>query len=254
MSYRRPGFIDRNGPMNPMTLLLFGFLALNLLGSRPSRSPEEIVAFLAAFIIATSIHEFFHAWVALRLGDDTALQLGRITLNPIAHFDPFGFFGMVMISMGFPFIGWGKPVPVNPGRFTSKRLRHQRGMAVVAIAGPISNVVQALLVAVPLRLFGDGLDTSVGFGRFLEIFVTVNLLLAAFNMIPVPPLDGSKVLLGLVPRFWYPVLAPLERYGFIILIALFFIGGSLGDSLVSGMIDPVYDLLQRLVLGSDYRL
>ena len=254
MNPRRPGLIDRSNPINPMTLLLFGFLALNLFTARPSRSPEDIAAFLIAFIVATSIHEFFHAWVATRLGDDTAQRLGRITLNPISHFDPFGFFGMVMISIGFPFIGWGKPVPVNPARFTDKRLRHQRGMAVVALAGPVSNVLQALVVAVPLRLMGGELDTSSGLGRFAAIYVTVNLLLASFNMIPVPPLDGSKVLLGLVPRFWYPVIAPLERYGFIILMALFFIGGSLGDSLVSGMIDPVYDLLSRVVLGSDLSL
>jgi len=242
------------GQMNPMTILLFGLLAMNIFTARPTRTTEDIVAYLAAFIIATAIHEFMHAYVALKLGDDTAQRLGRITLNPIAHFDPFGFFGMVMVAIGYPFVGWGKPVPVNPGRFTGKRIPRQRGLAVVALAGPVSNVVQALLVAIPLRLSGRELDASSGIDRFLAIYVSVNLLLAAFNMIPVPPLDGSKVLLGLVPRFWAPVLEPLERYGFIILMALLFIGGSVGDAIVSGMIDPVYSLLSRIVLGADLRL
>jgi Zn-dependent protease len=254
MRPRRPGFVAGPGQMNPMTLLLFGLLAMNIFTARPTRTTEDIVAYLAAFIIAIAIHEFFHAYVAHRLGDDTAKNLGRITLNPISHFDPFGFFGMVMIAIGYPFIGWGKPVPVNPARFTSKRVPRQRGLAVVALAGPVSNVVQALLVAVPLRLSGRELDTSSGLDRFLAIYVTVNLLLAAFNMIPVPPLDGSKVLLGLVPRFWYPVFEPLEKYGFIILLALLFIGGNIGDEIVSGMIDPVYSLLARIVLGADLRL
>jgi Zn-dependent protease len=249
MHPRNSGFIDRNNPMGGMMIILVVMLAFQVLGRPISRSPEDIAAYLISFIVAITIHEFAHAWVALKLGDDTAQRLGRITLNPISHFDPFGFFGMVMISLGFPFIGWGKPVPVNPGRFTVKRFPRQRGMAIVALAGPVSNVLQALLVTIPLRLTNQRLDIADGLERFLAIFVLVNILLASFNMIPIPPLDGSKILLGLVPSFWYPVIAPLERYGFIVLIALFFIGGQIGREIVGGMIDPVREFLTRVVVG-----
>ncbi len=212
------------------------------------RPLEEIIALLVSFIIATSIHEFMHAWVAWRLGDDTARHLGRITLNPIAHFEPIGFIGMVMISLGFPFIGWGKPVPVNPSRLRRIfRGRPQTGMAVVAIAGPLSNVAQALVAAIPIQYAArTGTDLG-GLETFLLWFLYVNILLAAFNMIPIPPLDGHKILTGILPTFWYPVLAPLERYGFLILLLLLFVGGRAGNSLIGGMIDPVRDALTRLV-------
>jgi len=212
------------------------------------RPPEEVIALLVSFVIATSIHEFMHAWVAWRLGDDTARNLGRITLNPLSHFEPIGFFGMVMISLGFPFIGWGKPVPVNPSRLRRIfRGRPHTGMAIVAFAGPLSNVVQALIAAIPYQF---AVRTGTDFGGldfFLFWYIIVNILLAAFNMIPIPPLDGHKILTGILPAFWYPVLAPLERYGFLILILLLFIGGRAGSSIVGGMIDPVRDTLTRLV-------
>jgi Zn-dependent protease len=210
--------------------------------------PREIVALLVSFIIATSIHEFMHAWTAWRLGDDTARRLGRITLNPMAHFEPIGFIGMVMISLGFPFIGWGKPVPVNPSALRRYfRSRPQSGMAIVAIAGPASNVVQALVAAIPIQV---AIRTGTDLGElffYLDRFVFVNILLASFNMIPIPPLDGHKILTGILPSFWYPVLAPLERYGFVVLLLLLFVGGRTGSSLVGGMIDPVQESLTRLV-------
>jgi Zn-dependent protease len=210
--------------------------------------PRQIVALLASFIIATSIHEFMHAWTAWRLGDDTARRLGRITLNPMSHFEPIGFIGMVLISFGFPFIGWGKPVPVNPSALRRTfRGRPQTGMAIVAIAGPASNVVQALVAAIPIQV---AIRTQTDIGElffYLDRFIYVNILLAAFNMIPIPPLDGHKILTGILPAFWYPILAPLERYGFIVLLLLLFVGGSTGASLVGGMIDPVRESLTRLV-------
>ena len=212
--------------------------------------PRQIVALLASFIIATSIHEFMHAWTAWRLGDDTARRLGRITLNPMAHFEPIGFIGMVLISLGFPFIGWGKPVPVNPSAL--RRVfggRPQTGMAIVALAGPFSNVVQALVAVIPIQIAAR---TGTNLGEldfYLFWFIYVNILLAAFNMIPIPPLDGHKILTGVLPAFWYSVLAPLDRYGFVVLLLLLFVGGSTGASLVGGMIDPVRDSLTRLVFA-----
>jgi Zn-dependent protease len=209
------------------------------------RDPDQIIAFLLSFVIATTIHEFMHAWTAHKLGDNTARDLGRITLNPVEHFDPIGFFGMVMISIGFPFIGWGKPVPVNPSRFTHRYARHRKvGMALVALAGPLSNVAQALLMAIPYQLVARGhIELGPNVMLFVEIFIWVNILLASFNMIPVPPLDGYKILQGILPDFWRPILAPLEQYGFMILLLIFFIGGQLGDSIVGGIMDPVQQML-----------
>lgn len=212
------------------------------------REPAQIMAFLVSFVIATTIHEFMHAWVAHKLGDNTARDLGRITLNPVEHFDPIGFFGMVMISIGFPFIGWGKPVPVNPSRFNHRfGGDRQRGMAIVAAAGPLSNIAQALLAAIPVQLaVRTGLELGQGFD-FLTAFITVNVLLASFNMIPIPPLDGHKILMGILPRFWTPLLAPLERYGFLVLMLLFFVGGRIGSSIVGGVLNPVREAILQVV-------
>lgn len=215
-----------------------------------NRSTEEIIYVLASFVIAITIHEFMHAYTAYRLGDTTAKRLGRITFNPVAHFDPLGFFGMVMIAMGFPFIGWGKPVPVQPGNFRGTWARRRKeGMLVVAAAGPLSNVAQALIVAIPLQYM---VRNNVGGQELVDVlftFMRINILLAAFNMIPIPPLDGYKILTGILPDFWTPVLRPLEQYGFMVLILFIFIGSRLGGgSVFSAMISPVYDGLMRVAL------
>jgi Zn-dependent protease len=195
---------------------------------------------MIAFVISTTIHEFCHAWTAYQLGDPTAAHLGRITLNPAAHFDPIGFIGMMMLAAGYPAIGWGKPVPVN----TNVIRGHRKGLAITAAAGPLSNLVLATLFVIPLRANGDQIH---GFGQvMLERMVIVNLLLASFNLIPIPPLDGSKILAGLLPNFWYPYMAKLEQYGFMILLFMFFIGGAL----LADMYRPVYNLLQAHIVGS----
>lgn len=217
---------------------------------RFDQSIQQIIMVLASFVIAITIHEFMHAYTAHRLGDDTAKRLGRITFNPVAHFDPLGFFGMVMIAMGIPFIGWGKPVPVQPGNFRGTWSRKRKeGMLIVAAAGPLSNVALALLAAIPIQYM---VRNGVGNQELVDIFFTfmrINILLAAFNMIPIPPLDGYKILTGILPRFWTPVLRPLEQYGFMILILFIFIGGRLGGGSVFGaMISPVYDSLMRVAL------
>jgi len=212
------------------------------------RPIDDIVAILFAFVVATTIHEFMHATVALRLGDTTARDQGRITLNPLGHFEPVGFFGMVMISIGFPFIGWGKPVPVSPWRLTRIDREHRhRGLALVALAGPVSNVVQAAVAVIPIQ-YAVRNDVDLGrVGFVLGWFVTINVLLASFNMIPIPPLDGFNILNGLLPGFWQPILAPIARYGFPILLLLFFIGGQIGGSIVDSMLDPVQNSLNDLL-------
>lgn len=212
------------------------------------RPTEDIIAILLSFVIAITVHECMHAWTAHKLGDNTAKSQGRITLNPVSHFEPFGFIGMVLISLGFFFIGWGKPVPVQPGNFRGPWAhRRKQGMLLVSAAGPLSNVALALVVAIPWQI---AIRNNVDLGQpgfFLQWFISINALLAAFNMIPVPPLDGYKILTGILPDFWRPVLRPLEQYGFMILLLLLFVGGRIssgGQSIVGGMIDPV----QRLIL------
>jgi len=207
-------------------------------------SSDVILARVIAFVIAVTIHEFCHAWSAYQLGDPTAARLGRITLNPVAHFDPIGFIGLMMIAIGWPAFGWGRPVPVNPRLL---RWGH-RGMALTALAGPLSNVVLAILFVVPLRLLNA---EPVGFADVLVTqMIFVNLLLAAFNMIPIPPLDGLKILNGVLPSFWYQFTAPMERYGFIVLFAVVIIGGRAGAEVISAMYAPVYDLLRTAIVGS----
>jgi Zn-dependent protease len=212
-----------------------------------TQDPDVIVATLIAFVIAITVHEFMHAWTAWRLGDDTARLLGRITLNPAAHFDPLGFLMFVLIAFGFFAFAWGKPVPVNPNRLQGSLTRRKLGMGLIAFAGPLSNVVLAACAAFPLRLAART-DTDLGDLRlYLLVFVYVNIGLAAFNMIPIPPLDGSKILMAILPNFWTPVLAPLERYGFVILLLLIFLGGSFGGSLIGEMSAPVFRLLENAI-------
>lgn len=211
-----------------------------LFGTRPDAT--HIILTLVAFVVGITVHEFSHAWSALMLGDDTAQRQGRVTLNPIAHFDPIGFLGMVLISLGLFGIGWGRPVPANPGRLRWR----QRGMALTAFAGPLSNIVVAALFAIPFR-FGTG-DLPPVVDLFVDRMIVINLLLASFNLIPIPPLDGHKILTGLLPDFWYPYLAPLERYGVLILLGLIMIG-RIGQPILVSMYAPVYGLLRSLIAG-----
>ncbi len=208
-----------------------------------STNPRYIVATLVAFVLGITVHEFSHAWSALMLGDDTAQRQGRVTLNPLSHLDPVGSIGILFLVIGGFGIGWGRPVPIVPSRLRG----HQRGMGITAIAGPISNVILAAIFVIPLR-FGHVQSGSSAY-IILRQIVVINMLLAAFNLIPIPPLDGSKILTGILPNFWYPYLAPLERYGVVILLALILFG-SIGGSILSAMYSPVYDTLVHVLLGN----
>lgn len=205
--------------------------------------PQQFVIILLCFVVSITVHEFAHAWTANRLGDDTARLLGRITLNPIMHFDPIGFLFLLLIALGGGFLGWGKPVPVNTYRLRGGK----RGMALVAAAGPLSNLAIAVALGLPVRFLPETFRAlPLAAQNFIGTLILLNIGLVAFNLIPLPPLDGLKILGGFLPDFWTFTLAPLERYGFVILFGLFF----LVPAVILGISAPVSDALRRLILGT----
>jgi Zn-dependent protease len=212
------------------------------------------IAFLVALIIGVTIHECAHAWMANQLGDPTARLMGRISLNPVVHFDPLG--ALMMVIMAFQGIGiaWGKPTPVNP-----YNLRHgpRVGMGMVALAGPLSNLLLAAVIAIPLRL---GLPLPGLLGLLVVTVVSANIGLAVFNLLPIPPLDGFSVLMGILSTIrarwayeWSSSLARLESQGMMVLFfVLMFdvvIGRSLGFSLLGFIMGPPMKLFIRLIVG-----
>jgi Zn-dependent protease len=218
-------------------------------------SLQQSVFFVLALIIALDIHEFFHAWIALQLGDPTAKYMGRVTLNPIAHLDPLGAIMMVVMSFAHVGFGWGKPVPINPNNLRRGPIV---GGAIVSVCGPISNLLLAAIVAVPLRLSLMSIlplsFISTIPGYFLQVLLLVNISLALFNLLPIPPLDGYHFWLGLlheIPsaftrRLWMSLSsASVEQAGpMLLLLFIFLIPGALGR-----IMNPFFDLLLRLFLG-----
>ena len=176
------------------------------------QSPDVLIAILLILFVSLPFHEFSHALAAYRLGDSTAKYMGRLTLNPLAHLDPFG--ALLILLVGF---GWAKPTPYNPYNVRGGKT----GEVIIAVAGPISNLVLAIAAALPLRyIYATGMDVPEVVVSALSTFVMLNVILAVFNLIPIPPLDGSKLLYAAMnpqtERQWRPVL---EQYGFIILFA-----------------------------------
>jgi Zn-dependent protease len=212
--------------------------------------PAAIVVAIM-LLIGLPVHEFSHAMAAFRLGDGTARLFGRLTLNPLAHFDPVGgsllaltFIGSAATGSAIGF-GWAKPTPVNPLNLDGGR----RGEAIVAAAGPLSNLVLAAGAALPLRYMVANPQLIIDLplvADVLFLFVQINLLLMVFNLIPIPPLDGSKVLFAFLDRRTeYQIRPFLEQYGFIILIALLFLppGNSIGARIILPIIDTVRGFL-----------
>lgn len=173
---------------------------------------------IAVFALSGSIHEFAHAWSAMKLGDDTAERQGRVTLNPIAHVDPLGLVVLIISSLAGAGFGWMKPVPVNPYALSNPK----RDMMLISAAGPVSNILQALLFLIIAILFQIPLAWEPGLPIFFTIAITLNLLLAAFNLIPLPPLDGFKVAAGLLPhRASIRYEDWVGKYGPLLLVAIF---------------------------------
>jgi Zn-dependent protease len=180
-------------------------------------SIERLIAGIVALLVGLTFHEFSHALVADQLGDHRPRAMGRLTLNPIPHIDPLG--ALMLVIAGF---GWAKPVMVNPAALRDGR----RGMALVAFAGPIANVLVAIGFAVVFRVLGlvgadDGFVT-----RLISFIVLINILLAIFNVIPIPPLDGYNVLLAFLPPRQAMVVRQYAPYGVIILLLLVLLPGS----------------------------
>lgn len=175
-------------------------------------SITSMLATLLAVLVAITFHETAHGYVAYSLGDTTAKDQGRLTLNPLAHLDPIG--ALLMFIAGF---GWAKPVPVNPFYFKGDRTR---GMMLVSIAGPLTNLALSFL-AYFAYVAGSGFYSIPFLSIFLRSMVTLNIYLAIFNLIPIPPLDGSKILAGFLPKATaYKYLNTVEQYGFLILMVL----------------------------------
>lgn len=186
---------------------------------------QTIAVWILPVIFAITVHEVAHGWVAMKCGDKTAWMLGRLTLNPIKHVDPIGTIlvpGLLLISFtGFIF-GWAKPVPVN-----SRNLRNpKRDMAYVAVAGPAANILMAIIWALIARVAVTvNIETvSLPLIYMGAAGITINLVLALVNLLPIPPLDGSRIMSSLLPNRWAWRYNQLERFGFIILIAMLYTG------------------------------
>lgn len=181
---------------------------------------------LAVLLFSVMIHEIAHGIVALRLGDTTARDQGRLTLNPLVHIDPFGSIilpALLFLSSGGALMfGWAKPVPYDPRFLTNPK----RGAGLIALAGPVSNLVVAIVLGLFLRFFSP-LLLDVGLGMMMQLvslIVFINILLAVFNLVPLPPLDGSKVLYALLPDRYYYIERFLEQYGLMLLLLFIFFG------------------------------
>ena len=201
-----------------------------------------LIVRVVAVAVAISVHEASHALAADRQGDPTPRSLGRLTLNPLAHLDPLG--TLLLFLVGF---GWGKPVPVNLAHFKGRPLA---GMARVGFAGPLAGLIAAGVVSIPLRF----LDLPVGNDFFVTLFGTLfafNIILSVFNLIPIPPLDGFHVLLGLVPPRTALSLSRYESYGPPVLILLILLDNFAGTHFLGRALGPLVNLFSRLYLGGD---
>ena len=198
-----------------------------------SITPTDIILIAIFLLVAFPVHEFAHAAVAYWQGDATAKLLGRMTLNPIVHFDPMGGMLTVVSILLSPFLfGWAKPTPINPANFRDRR----NGEVIVSLAGPASNLLMAVLGAVVIRIL-IALQTPIPtlLGTSLYYFVVFNVALAIFNLIPVPPLDGSALLFRVLsPRQVWQIRPFLAQYGIFIVLAVVLLGGNLLGNVIFG--------------------
>ena len=229
------------GGLNPLlilglVLLAYGYIRGGLVSpvQRAADDPVGFVAFIIAIVLGITVHEFMHAYTAHRLGDDTARLLGRLSLNPMAHLDPFG--TLLLVLAGF---GYGKPVPFN-----ESRLRSAMGVTFVALAGPLANLVLAALCAIPLRFSAASL-LGGAYEEILTAIVLWNCVLAIFDLVPIPPLDGANVVYGLLPPRQQYSWRTYQQYGpFLLLFILL-----LAPQILSALVFAPALALARFLLG-----
>jgi Zn-dependent protease len=211
--------------------------------------PATLIARLIVLVFTFTIHEFAHAWTATQFGDETPRQFGRLTLNPIAHLDPMG--SLLLLVAGF---GWAKPVPINPyvlGR------RSPAAVMWVSLAGPFSNLLMAILAAVPFRMGLISPYAGIGATRAIlptipqifNEFIYINLLLCLFNLIPLAPLDGEKILEYFLPPSISKVFDDIRPYGPVILIVLVLVAPMFGVNIIGKIITPALNALYSLLVG-----
>jgi Zn-dependent protease len=211
---------------------------------------SRLIIFLIVLLLSISIHEAGHAWMSWKFGDDTAYMLGRVTLNPIAHTDPIGtlllpIIGFISVaSGGISLIGWGKPCPVNPSKWSNYKVANFW----VSIAGVLGNLILVVIAFALIKAFVafnliqlSDLDTSNPIGMFLKSLLLMNVSLFVFNLLPFPPLDGSKILQNFLPESFNPIFELLEQFGFLVLFALVAMG------FTRIIMEPVFDVVRYVV-------
>ncbi len=224
------------------------FEEISMGGIDPIILVSNLVVYMVVLLLAISAHEAGHAWMSWKYGDDTAYMLGRVTLNPVKHTDPIGTLLIPILSFVFgalggalgsiPLIGWGKPTPVNPGKWTN----YKTANVMVSIAGVLANLVLLVIGIVAAKIMmTQGFELRDFFGQSQNPFamlvgnlMRLNLSLFVFNLLPFPPLDGSKILSTFMPASFQPMFEMLETYGFIILMGLIYIG------VINVIITPFY--------------
>ncbi len=207
---------------------------------------QTIILLIPPILLALTLHEYMHGWVANKLGDPTASHAGRLTMNPLVHLDPIGTIMLFIVHFG-----WAKPVPVNPSYFQDPK----RDMTLVSVAGPSANMFLALISGILLRLVQGGflhfLPTGLLQPLFTMIYLSlqINIALAFFNLIPIPPLDGSKILYGILPDRYNYIIDWLEQYGSYILMGLILFGFISNISIIGAYLRPFINFFSRLFGG-----